>query len=771
MPLDRAALLQHLLASFQEEAAERMAILESELPDWQRGVPDSESIKSVFREVHSLKGAARAVGLDEPEQICHSWESMLLVLRDGKRAYLPEMATVSLSTLQLLKRCLQGEQLTTEQVQKICAALKHLEQPGPAQLTVVPPPSAPVVEQAPKHEVEASSEPIPAPVAALMSAALSPPTATERVTVRRSGATTRVRAEQFDELSYHGEALRQLRLQMHDLSSRSRSLQINFQRLWQRRLRHEGMLSRLRAQLAEGTTPDLDSLHLLLEWQDWSLDLVADMQAASHILHQNGATLDRELGSLSESYSRKMEALLQLPCRSLLDELPAMVTELAAQIGKQAILQLPNTPLQVDKRILDALRTPLMHLLRNAIDHGIERPAEREAAGKPAVGNLNIELNQHSASHFTLTLEDDGAGIDPKKLQQKAEKLGLLPAGGPVLSSQQLFPLIFASGFSTSQIITTISGRGEGLAIVREALEQLGGDITVQSELGKGCRFTLRLPLSRSIFRAVLVKVADQPFAIPASAVNRSLRLPASSVKQDEDGTTIQIDNLNLPVRHLAAVLSLPVPPPPQTHRNMLLLGEGMQQIALEVDELLDDQEITLKSLGKQIKRLRNCLGATMLGDGTVVPVLHPQDLYRSSLQVSDVIRVSAPLPLARAKHQGRILVADDSFTSRGLLRALLETAGYAVQTANDGLEAWNALRQGQFDLLVSDIEMPRMDGFTLTARLRADNSRANLPVILVTALQSDEDRARGLEVGANAYLVKGGLETDTVLSTIKRLI
>ncbi|PHV12851.1 hybrid sensor histidine kinase/response regulator [Chitinimonas sp. BJB300] len=757
MPLDRGALLQHLMASFQEEAAERLAVLDSELSDWPQGEPSADSMKSVFREVHSLKGAARAVGLEEPEQICHAWEAMLLVFRDGKRAFQPEMATLSLTTLQLLKHGLQGGKLTAEEVQQTCAALKRMELSGPAQLTVVPPPT-PVVEQAPPTETD---------LAPLHEPPL--PSAIERTATRRV-ATTRVRAEHFDELAYHGEALRQTRLQMHDLSGRSRDMLNNFQRLWQRRLRHEGLLSRLRTQLAKGTTPDLTSLHTLLEWQDWSLALLSDMQAESHILRQTSAVLDREIGSLSETYTRRMDSLLQLPCRSLLDELPPMVSELAAQTGKQAALQLPNTPLQVDKRILDALRTPLMHLLRNAIDHGIEMPGSRQAAGKPAVGSLSIHLNQHSASHFTLVLEDDGGGIDPALLQQKAEKMGLVAPGSPALPPSQLLPLIFESGLSTSRMITTLSGRGEGLAIVREALEQLGGDITVQSDLGKGCCFTLRLPLSRSIFRVVLVRAAEQMFAIPANVVGRILRLPASALMQDESGCTVQVEGLNLPVRSLAGVLALPMQAPTQSHRHLLLLGEGMQQIALEVDEVMGDQEITLKSLGKQLKRVRNLLGATMLGDGNVVPVLHPQDLYRNSLQAT-AIHITTPLPTAPTKHQARILVADDSFTSRGLLRALLETAGYAVQTANDGLEAWNALRQGQFDLLVSDIEMPRMDGFTLTARLRADAARANLPVVLVTALQSDEDRARGLEVGANAYLVKGGLETDTVLSAVKRLL
>ncbi|SFZ79482.1 hybrid sensor histidine kinase/response regulator [Chitinimonas taiwanensis] len=736
MPLDRQALMQRLLASFQEEAAERLAVLDSELPTWQRGAPTPASVETVFREVHSLKGAARAVGLLEIEQICHAWEACLLALRQGEATFRPEQAAQFLQTLQLLKRAHGGDTLPPEQVKQACAALT---------LAAATPPTA-------------SQAPPATP-------------ATQRPTARPRGQTVRVRAEQFEQFAYHSEALRQARLQMAELNRRSQRLQADFQRLWQRRLRHEGLLGRLRQQLDAGQTADPAALRQLLDWQDWSQDLLNEMHGQSQTLRQSSGQLNHELGNLSEAHTRSVDALLQLPCRSLLDELPALVSDLAAQTGKQASLSLPDTELRVDKRVLDALRTPLLHLLRNAIDHGIEMPLERRQAGKPAEGRLSIELSQHSASHFTLLLEDDGAGIDTARVQARAEQSGLLPAQDGPLPSAQLLPLIFAAGLSTRQSASVLSGRGEGLAIVRAALEQLGGDIDVASTPGQGCRFILHLPLNRSSFRVVLVQVGEHRFAVPANAVRRNLRLPASALQQREGDSTLQFDGLYLPVRQLAEVLAVDAPPPSGTQRQLFLLGEGMQQIAVEVDQLLGDQEITLRALGKPLRRLRNLLGATVLGDGSVVPVLHPQDLYRSCLQRRANGQPTAVARAPSARRQARILVVDDSFTARGLLRALLETAGYAVQTANDGLEAWNALRQGQFDLLVSDIEMPRLDGFALTEKLRRDPALAALPVVLITALHRDEDRARGLEVGANAYLVKGGLETDTVLSAVQRLL
>lgn len=750
MPLDRKALMQKLMASFQEEAAERLAVLESELLHWQEAPPGQASLDTVFREVHSLKGAARAVGLPEPEQLCHAWEAQLLLLRTGKLAYAPPMLPVFQVALQLLKRYHAGEQPTAEQVRQASTSLVRLEQAGQG----MTPPSAPAV-----------AAPVPPPVREASEPAKTAGHAESPAVWR--GQTVRVRAEQCEQLAYYAEAMRQSRMQAQDLHRRGKGLTGDFQRIWQRRLRQEGLVQRLRSRLAEGLPVDPASVLQLLDWHEWNLDLLAQMQADATALKLAAAGHDRENASLSDAYSRTVDELLQLPCRSMLDEMPAMVAELALQTGKQAELHLPATNLQVDKRVLDALRTPLMHLLRNAIDHGIEAPAERVARGKPPQGRLDIALQQESGSHFTLTLHDDGTGIDIARLRQKAVELGLM-AGEAEVADERLLPLVFQSGLSTSPMLTTLSGRGEGLAIVREALEQLGGSISVQSSAGKGCRFILQLPLSRSSFGTVLVRIAEYLFAVPANAISTLLRMPREAIRYNEHGRTVVVNGTLMPVYALSDILELPAGPDETACLHLLVLGEQPQQIAIQVDEVVGDQDITLKPLGKQLQRVRNLMGATVLGDGTLVPVLHPQDLYRSCLQWQGTA-VAAPVP--EKTRQARILVADDSFTSRGLLRALLETAGYHVQTACDGLEAWNALRQGEFDLLVSDIEMPRMDGFSLTARLRADKTLSELPVVLVTALHSDEDRARGLEVGANAYLVKGGLETDTVLAAVKRLL
>jgi two-component system chemotaxis sensor kinase CheA len=280
----------------------------------------------------------------------------------------------------------------------------------------------------------------------------------------------------------------------------------------------------------------------------------------------------------------------------------------------------------------------------------------------------------------------------------------------------------------------------------------------------------LYLPLSLSAFRAVIVRNAERLFAIPALAVERCLRLPPDAVRMLENRPSLVWEERVLPVWPLADILGLGSIEPSSGELTLLLLQVRGERFVLLVDELLGDQEITVKSLGLQLQKVRNLMGATVLGDGRLVPILEPVDLFQSALttNASSFSRQEAEGSTIRAQ---RLLIAEDSFTSRGLLKAILEAAGYQVATANDGLEAWNALKQENYDLLVSDVEMPRMDGFTLTDRIRADRELAQLPVILVTALESPEDRAKGLEAGANAYLVKSGFAQDNLLDAIRRLI
>lgn len=732
MTLDREALRQRLLASFRSEAAERLATLADLLADWRESGASEDAIESLFREVHSIKGASRAAGVGEIEQLCHAWESLLGAVRHGDLELTAERVELCRLTLRLVQRLHAGQAVERNELLQVIDSLDDSVQGLDVELPAVP------------------------------AAAPEAPQDLARV---------RVAAEHLDALLYHGEVLLQHKL---EAQAHARGLQEHAQAFDPQRARRmlgSAALRQLRDTLDEMPASARDGLKSLLDHLDWSLAQLDRLHAGASRLARAGGHLALGLGQLSDALNGELQALLLLSGSSLLEGMPAMVQDLAAQAGKRAELRVRGESLQVDKRILDELRSVLTHLLRNAVDHGLESPDQRVARGKAAAGVLQVELVQESADRFELRVADDGQGIDARRLKARAEEVGLLtPEQAQAMTEREALALIFASGLSTSRMITDISGRGLGMAIVQETVERLGGRIELESTPGSGTCFHLHLPLSLSTFRAVLVRNAERTFAVPALAVERCLRLPASAIRTLENRPSVTLDGEVLPLWPLGDVLGLAQPALGEGEQTLLLLKVRGERFVLLVDELLGDQEIIVKSLGRQLVRVRNLMGATQLGDGQLVPILHPGDLYRSALQAqgSSLSQQARPRDGQAAR---RLLIAEDSFTSRGLLKAILEAAGYRVTTANDGLEAWNALKQGQFDLLVSDVEMPRLDGFTLTSRIRADRELAELPVVLVTALHSAEDRARGLEAGANAYLAKSGFEQDSLLEAIRRLI
>jgi two-component system chemotaxis sensor kinase CheA len=381
-----------------------------------------------------------------------------------------------------------------------------------------------------------------------------------------------------------------------------------------------------------------------------------------------------------------------------------------------------------------------------------------------------------------ISVSDDGFGVDLDKVRTAAVKLGLLQADAAgKLDRQEALQLIFHSGISTSPIITDISGRGLGLAIVREKVEKLGGTVSVESQTGVGTTFRLFLPMTLATFRGVLVRVNVYLFVLPAINVERVLRVREEEIKTIENRETIRLDGQILSMARLRDTLELPVrkngsgakkapSQPEESHMPVIILTSAEKRMAFLVDEVLQEQEVLVKELGAQLKRVRNIAGATVLGTGKVVPVLNVQDLMKSAVRSAAVTR-KEPVTGSAPVKTGRILVAEDSITSRTLLKNILETAGYQVATAVDGTDAFTQLRSNEFDLVVSDVDMPRMNGFELTTKIRADKKLGELPVVLVTALETREDKERGIEAGANAYIIKSSFDQSNLLEVIRRFL
>jgi len=473
-----------------------------------------------------------------------------------------------------------------------------------------------------------------------------------------------------------------------------------------------------------------------------------------------------------------------LPVSTTFDTFPRMVRDMTRELSKEVKLTIEGGETEVDKQVLEQLRSPLTHMVRNCVDHGMELPDAREAAGKPREGKVVLRAFQRAAD-LVLEVVDDGAGIDVGRVKSKAIEKGLITAeNADGMSEREALWLIFRSGFSTKQEVTDLSGRGVGMDVVREHIERLHGMIDVESTLGEGSKFTLSVPLSVATTRCLLVKAGEQTFGIPITNVERIVRLSAEDIGHTEGHEAIRIDERPMALLRLGDVLGVPTEPFEAANQPAIILGSADRRAAFLVDGLLGAQEIATKTLPKPLIRVRHIAAATIVGTGEVVPILNVLDLLRANGKAAGRrSRVAAPAPessdlrpptsakQAKPADKQSILVVDDSVTIRTFEKALLEAAGYDVTAASDGLEAWQLVQKQAPDLIVSDVEMPNMTGFELTEKVRGDQRLKGMPLILVTTLSSDEDRKRGIDAGADAYVIKGSSEQDHLLETVRRLI
>jgi two-component system chemotaxis sensor kinase CheA len=486
------------------------------------------------------------------------------------------------------------------------------------------------------------------------------------------------------------------------------------------------------------------------------------------------AEQDRLLvGKLVDDLLANSKKLLMLPLATLSALLSKLVRDLTRDQGKEASLVIRGEEITLDKRILEELKDPIIHLLRNCVDHGIETPDQRRLAGKPERATITVAVTPVNGNQVEISVSDDGAGIDVEQVRAAAVRRGLTPADAGVAQDAEAaaLALVFETEISTSPMITRLSGRGLGLAIVREKAEKLGGRVGIESRRGLGTTIRMTVPLTLATFRGVLIDCAQRLFIIPTVQVERVARFTTQEVQTVEGRRTLALNGRAVALVDLAEVLRLPVSRTATRADTVpvIILGAGEQRVAFAVDAVRDEREVLVKRFSKPLSRVRNIAGATVLGSGEIAPILNVTDLLKSA-RTSGGVRQDAAPPSAAAAPAKRILIAEDSITSRMLLKGILESAGYLVKTAVDGIDAFTALRSERFDGVVSDVEMPRMDGFDLTARIRADRVLAQLPVVLVTALESREDRERGIDVGANAYLVKSNLDQSNLLEALRRL-
>lgn len=479
-----------------------------------------------------------------------------------------------------------------------------------------------------------------------------------------------------------------------------------------------------------------------------------------------------ELGLLLHSLQEEIHLLRLVPITQLLQHLPRSARELANEMNKKVELTIRDGNVKMDKMVMEKLKDPIIHLLRNAIDHGIEKPSVRKALGKPEKGHITLDVSEEG-NQILLRIKDDGAGINLNKIIEVAEKKNLFSSAElKAMNETERLELIFRPGFSTQEMITSISGRGVGLDVVKENIALLKGQVTITTTSGEGTSFDLRVPLTLASERGLIVRCGGQLFVIPTITIEKILLVDTTEMFDVGASQAILLNQHPIPLRALADILSLEkIEPLLHSQLHLVVIRKGTQSLALMVEAIIGEREIVVKPLPTPLNKITGIAGGTLSGTGEVMIVLNPSDIITMALRNSQISRVVLNDEEIKAPSKLHVLVVDDSITTRTLEKSILENKGYQVTIAVDGQEAWNILQKQSFNLLITDVIMPSVDGFTLTERVKKSEKLQNMPVIIVTSQDSDHEKKRGIEVGADAYIVKSEFESGVLLEIVEQLV
>jgi two-component system, chemotaxis family, sensor kinase CheA len=726
--MNTEALTARLRVLFADELDEHARAMSTALLALEANAHDADSLQSLFRAVHTIKGAARAAGVAPVEQACHALETVLADVRSGKAA---------------LGSAIGGLAPLFGVVDAFTDAAALLK----------------ARRDVPDAALALAIEGLRAPPDDRPARAVTPPT--EHVT---RGAPTpdtfvRVAGWTVDALLGSSTELLTLRGRFQRRSAEADAVR-DAQAQWVGEWRRAGSAVRLACERGEAGAEILRALDRVGE-RAHELDRSA-RELAGKLAH------DAQLLAQQTDYITLGVRRLRLRSfREITEALPRTVHDLAAATGKEVRFETAGDDLHVDRTVLDALRDAVLPLVRNAVDHGIEDPVERERVGKARGGTVRVAAELRG-DRVVVSVSDDGAGLDLSGIRTQAEQAGrAVPPDDRALARTLLL-----GGLSTQTQTTEISGRGVGLDIVRAAVERTRGTVDVQWKTGYGTTFTIECPPTVASLRAVLVAAGTQVWAIPTIHVSRLVRVRRDTIQHAEGRAVLATTDGPIPLVALARVLGPQFKEPAADPMSVVILAFGGQQLAAAVDELLSEQEVVLQPADLELLSGGMVSGAAILDTGHVAPVLSAPAVITAGLDAQgagDLTLVDAsPTPGPRRQ---RILVADDSITTRTLEHSVLEAAGYEVATAVDGADAWRLLQERGCDLVVADVDMPRMDGFALCEAIRASPRLKHLPVVLVTALEAPEHRARGLEAGADAYVGKSSFDQESLLDTVRQLL
>jgi two-component system chemotaxis sensor kinase CheA len=770
---------------FKTSSEERLQSLDAGLLHLEKQPDDQATLEAIMREAHSLKGDSNMLGVADLGKLAHRVEHILGAVKRGETtlsADICDRLSHGMTAMkQLVYEAVTGE-VTGVNPFYVLAELMGAD-PQPPSTPSTPAPSGPP----PRTNGKPTQPPQTAAAKGankghgeLVTVATSaPPESEGTVTVPTQAnqyriETIRVPTHNLDALMTQTGELTVTKIRVAHRLAEIEAI-TNLWEEWSRDLFINRFIFH-EAQQGKQVLRQLEGFHNRTEnYLEQLGDLVSQLSSS---LYEDTTRLEMITDGLEEG----IRTLRLLPLSTIFSLYPRLVRDLARQEGKQVDLVIEGGDTRADKRILEEMKDPLLHIIRNAIDHGIESPAERQRRGKPETATITLRGYQTPTS-IVLEVCDDGKGLDVEAIKQTALRRGLYrPEELEALTPGQIQALILSPGFSTRTMVTEISGRGVGLDVLRTNVERLKGNIEVESTPGAGCTIRIHLGTTLATAHVLLVTVSDHTYALPVEFVHTACLIDPQDIFTIEGRNTIEYDGHPISVAWLSDLLELPHLRADKHSDNSnrrlscIILQAGPDKLGIFVDALTDEQDVVLKPQSQLLKRVRNISGATILGTGEVCMVLNPQDLIQSvrhrashSPLMTDS-EVSASVALS-SQEQLSILLVEDSIATRTQEKRILESAGYEVVTAVDGVDGFNKLQSRPFDAVISDIQMPNLDGLGLTERIRNHREYNEIPVVLVTTLASDEDRRRGAEAGANAYITKGSFNQEVLLETLERLI
>ena len=742
-----------MLDLFALEADAQAEVLNAGLLALERDPTATAQLEACMRAAHSLKGAARIVGLEGGVRVAHVMEDCLVAAQRGGIVLTPAHIDALLQGTDLLQRVghppdgnLNWPELDGKPaIDAWIARMGHLID-GDGVVPALPPPVPVSVPASPP-------ETGPAPA--------SPPISEPSFDTQER--MLRVNADRLDRLlAMAGEAL----VESHWLRPFGGAMQ-------------QARRVQMRAMQA------LDGAQALLDSADNSVPhMQAALAAVRQILEDSHGQLSQRVDEFDQydhrasRLSRQLyDTALSCRMRPLSDGITGysrMVRDLGRALGKNVHLELSGEHTQVDRDILEQLDAPLAHLLRNAVDHGIELPAVRNAAGKPEAGRITLHA-RHNAGRLVIEIFDDGAGVDLDALRAAIARRGLAQAETTARMSQaELLEFLLLPGFSLRETVSEVSGRGVGLDAVQDMVRAVRGSLKLSQQPGNGLHFHLELPLTLSVVRALLVEVSGEAYAFPLGLVQRAVAVQRDAIEQTEQHQHFMHDGRPVGLVSAAQILQRPERQLEGHAVPVVVIGEQERVYGVAVDRLIGERLLVVQPLAQALGKIKDIAAGSLTDDGTPVLIFDVEDMLRSVEKlVSDgrIERVRQGTADTASVRRKRVLVVDDSLTVRELERKLLATRGYDVAVAVDGMDGWNVLRAESFDLVITDVDMPRMDGIELVTRIRGDTRLAALPVMIVSYKDREQDRERGLQAGADYYLAKGSFHDTALLDAVHDLI